>query len=62
METNTCDECGVLANVEVYETMDDRKSGNIKDEQGSGKTCFVLKSLTYFQRIYKNIFVMIFFM
>ncbi|CAG2242239.1 unnamed protein product [Mytilus edulis] len=35
METNTYDECGVLANVEVYETMDDRKSGNIKDEQGS---------------------------
>ncbi|XP_071174124.1 nephrin-like isoform X2 [Mytilus edulis] len=37
METNTYDECGVLANVEVYETMDDRKSGNIQDEQGSGQ-------------------------
>ncbi|XP_063443132.1 titin-like [Mytilus trossulus] len=37
METNTYDECGVLANVEVYETMDDRKSGNVEDEQGSGQ-------------------------
>ncbi|CAC5424010.1 unnamed protein product [Mytilus coruscus] len=43
LETDTYDECGVLADVEVYQTMDNRKSGDIRDEQGSGKTYIVLK-------------------
>ncbi|CAC5402594.1 unnamed protein product [Mytilus coruscus] len=37
METDTYDECGVLADVEVYQTMDNQKSGHIEDEQGSGQ-------------------------
>ncbi|CAC5416360.1 unnamed protein product [Mytilus coruscus] len=36
VQTDTYDECGILTDVEVYQTMDNRKSGDIRDEQGSG--------------------------
>ncbi|CAC5400026.1 unnamed protein product [Mytilus coruscus] len=45
IETDTYDECGTLTDVEVYQTMDNRKSGDIRDEQGSGKTYIVLKDV-----------------
>lgn len=42
METDTYDECGIKTDVEVNQTMDNRKSGDSKDEQESGKTYIVL--------------------
>ncbi|XP_063443196.1 nephrin-like [Mytilus trossulus] len=35
METDTYDECGIITDVEVNQTIDNRKSGNSKDKQES---------------------------
>lgn len=42
METDTYDECGIITDVEVNQTMGNRQSGDSKDEQESGKTYIVL--------------------
>ncbi|VDI38057.1 Hypothetical predicted protein, partial [Mytilus galloprovincialis] len=37
IETDTYDECGIITDIEVNQTIDNRKSGNSKDEHESGK-------------------------
>ncbi|XP_052062355.1 uncharacterized protein LOC127702266 isoform X2 [Mytilus californianus] len=37
METDTYDECEILTDVEVFQTMENRKSGDIRDKQESGQ-------------------------
>lgn len=47
METDTYDECGIITDVEVNQTIDNRKSGNSKDEHESGKSFIVLKDVLW---------------
>lgn len=43
MDTDTYDECGIVTVVEVNQTIDNRRSGNSKDKQESGKFVLYLR-------------------